>query len=180
MAYSAVLPKSMFACCDCCMLQYQLCLRLPPLSTCWLLLQELFPFKAYFADAPGTLFAGQEYEADLEKARGCWRHLRTMFQELEECRAFELLKVRWEPSLSGLSCAVFKVAWESHSVGCLVLCFMSLCICLRESGWSSCMLIGLRACTTSCPLARQPWQSAAEGCVADLLTDRPYTVCTVS
>ena len=56
-------------------------------------LQDLFPFKAYFADAPGTLFAGGEYEGDLEKARGCWRHLRTMFQELEECRAFELLKV---------------------------------------------------------------------------------------
>ncbi len=56
-------------------------------------LQDLFPFKAYFADAPGTLFAGADYEADLEKARGCWRHLRTMFQELEECRAFELLKV---------------------------------------------------------------------------------------
>ncbi len=56
-------------------------------------LQDLFPFKAYFADAPGTLFGGAEYEADLEKARGCWRHLRTMFQELEECRAFELLKV---------------------------------------------------------------------------------------
>lgn len=56
-------------------------------------MQELFPFKAYFADAPGTLFGGEEYEADIEKAQGCWRHLRTMFQELEECRAFELLKV---------------------------------------------------------------------------------------
>ena len=53
----------------------------------------MFPFKAYFADAPGVLFAGQEFEADLEKAWGCWRHLKTMFQELEECRAFELLKV---------------------------------------------------------------------------------------
>lgn len=29
---------------------------------------------------------------DMEKARGCFRHLKTMFQELEECRAFELLK----------------------------------------------------------------------------------------
>jgi len=29
----------------------------------------------------------------MEVARGCWRHLRIMFQELEECRAFELLKV---------------------------------------------------------------------------------------
>ncbi|KAL3158109.1 hypothetical protein ABBQ32_011710 [Trebouxia sp. C0010 RCD-2024] len=54
--------------------------------------KELFPFKAYFADAPGTLFAGLDYAADVEKARGCWRHLRSMFQELEECRAFELLK----------------------------------------------------------------------------------------
>lgn len=54
--------------------------------------KELFPFKAYFADAPGVLFGGVDYEADVEKARGCWRHLRTMFQELEECRAFELLK----------------------------------------------------------------------------------------
>ena len=56
-------------------------------------MQELFPFKEYFADAPGGLFAGASYEADVERARGAWRHLRTMFQELEECRAFELLKV---------------------------------------------------------------------------------------
>ena len=31
----------------------------------------------------------------MERARGCFRHLRTMFQELEECRAFELLKVQY-------------------------------------------------------------------------------------
>jgi len=53
---------------------------------------ELFPFKEYFADAPQPLFAGKTYEQDMERARGCFRHLRTMFQELEECRAFELLK----------------------------------------------------------------------------------------
>lgn len=62
--------------------------------SCWCRLQDLFPFKEYFADAPGVLFRGEDYEADMERARGCWRHLRTMFQELEECRAFELLKVR--------------------------------------------------------------------------------------
>lgn len=62
------------------------------LCCCWLV-QEMFPYKEYFADAPGVLFRGEEYEADMERARGCWRHLRTMFQELEECRAFELLKV---------------------------------------------------------------------------------------
>ena len=52
------------------------------------------PAQEYFADAPGRLFKGKSYEEDLERARGCFRHLRTMFQELEECRAFELLKVR--------------------------------------------------------------------------------------
>lgn len=56
--------------------------------------QDLFPFKAYFADAPGPLFKGDSLEEDMEAAKGCWRHLRTMFQELEECRAFELLKVQ--------------------------------------------------------------------------------------
>ena len=54
--------------------------------------QELFPFKEYFADA-GEIFNGKSYDEDLEIARGCFRHLKTMFQELEECRAFELLKV---------------------------------------------------------------------------------------
>lgn len=58
------------------------------------LLQDLFPFKEYFADA-GELFEGKSFDADLEKANGCFRHLRTIFQELEECRAFELLKVRF-------------------------------------------------------------------------------------
>ena len=55
--------------------------------------QDHFPFKEYFADAPGVLFRSNRFEDDMESARGCWRHLRTMFQELEECRAFELLKV---------------------------------------------------------------------------------------
>uniref|UniRef100_A0A7S3R311 Intron-binding protein aquarius n=1 Tax=Dunaliella tertiolecta TaxID=3047 RepID=A0A7S3R311_DUNTE len=55
--------------------------------------QELFPFQEFFADAPNQpLFKGKNYEEDMARARGCFRHLRTMFQELEECRAFELLK----------------------------------------------------------------------------------------
>lgn len=36
-------------------------------------------------------FSGHRMQ-DMERARGCFRHLRTLFQELEECRAFELLK----------------------------------------------------------------------------------------
>lgn len=42
---------------------------------------ELFPFAEYFADAPNQpLFAGRSYDADMARARGCFRHLRTMFQ----------------------------------------------------------------------------------------------------
>ena len=59
--------------------------------------------QEYFADAPGQLFKGKSYEEDLERARGCFRHLRTMFQELEECRAFELLKVRPPRGLNSTS-----------------------------------------------------------------------------
>ncbi|GMH36875.1 hypothetical protein BSKO_04748 [Bryopsis sp. KO-2023] len=58
-------------------------------TTC---VKDFFPFKEYFSDAPQPLFEGQSVEDDMEKARGCFRHLKTMFQELEECRAFELLK----------------------------------------------------------------------------------------
>ena len=64
--------------------------------------QDLFPFKAYFADAPGPLFKGDSLEEDMEAAKGCWRHLRTMFQELEECRAFELLKVHTHLGVASL------------------------------------------------------------------------------
>ena len=103
---------------------------------------ELFPFKSFFADAPQPLFAGRNYEEDMERARvgssrrdgpgwhhlvrgaasvgplilyghalvsasaqfaqhhplpnfqGCFRHLRNIFQELEEVRPFELLKTQ--------------------------------------------------------------------------------------
>ena len=51
-----------------------------------------FPFLKFFADAPQPLFTGTDREADARKANGCMRHVRGMFTELEECRAFELLK----------------------------------------------------------------------------------------
>lgn len=53
---------------------------------------ELFPFKEFFADAPRVLFAGQDFAADWAQAEGCFRHLRNVFQELEEIRPFEVLK----------------------------------------------------------------------------------------
>lgn len=56
------------------------------------MVSEIFPFKEYFKDVPNELFENKSYELDMERARCCFRHLETIFQELEECRAFELLK----------------------------------------------------------------------------------------
>ncbi|OIT07455.1 PREDICTED: intron-binding protein aquarius [Nicotiana attenuata] len=54
--------------------------------------RDRFPFKEFFSNTPQPVFAGQSFEKDMRAAKGCFRHLKTMFQELEECRAFELLK----------------------------------------------------------------------------------------
>lgn len=54
--------------------------------------QDRFPFKEFFSNTPQLVFTGQSFEKDMRAAEGCFRHLKTMFQELEECRAFELLK----------------------------------------------------------------------------------------
>ncbi|CAE7636855.1 AQR [Symbiodinium pilosum] len=52
----------------------------------------LFPFTKFFADAPQPLFPSESHEADLEVAEGCFRYFENMFREIEECRAFELLR----------------------------------------------------------------------------------------
>lgn len=54
--------------------------------------QDRFPFKEFFSNAPQPIFTGESFDKDMRAAKGCFRHLKTMFQELEECRAFELLK----------------------------------------------------------------------------------------
>lgn len=54
--------------------------------------RDRFPFKEFFCDTPHPVFTGESFEKDMRAALGCFRHLKTMFQELEECRAFELLK----------------------------------------------------------------------------------------
>lgn len=54
--------------------------------------RDRFPFKEFFYDTPHPVFTGESFEKDMRAAMGCFRHLKTMFQELEECRAFELLK----------------------------------------------------------------------------------------
>ncbi|KAK7308329.1 hypothetical protein VNO77_41931 [Canavalia gladiata] len=55
-------------------------------------IRDRFPFKEFFFDTPHPVFTGESFEKDMRAAMGCFRHLKTMFQELEECRAFELLK----------------------------------------------------------------------------------------
>ncbi|KAK9283494.1 hypothetical protein L1049_011740 [Liquidambar formosana] len=54
--------------------------------------QDRFPFKEFFSNTPQPVFTGESFQKDMRAAKGCFRHLKTMFQELEECRAFELLK----------------------------------------------------------------------------------------
>lgn len=56
---------------------------------------RLFPFTDFFADAPPPLFVGVDAAADLETAHVCWRHLSTMFTELEvRCRCSRLRPAR--------------------------------------------------------------------------------------
>lgn len=54
--------------------------------------KDRFPFKEFFSDTAQPVFTGLSFERDMRAAKGCFRHLTTMFKELEECKAFELLK----------------------------------------------------------------------------------------
>lgn len=54
--------------------------------------KDRFPFSEFFSDTPQPVFTGESFEKDMHAAKGCFKHLSTIFQELEECRAFELLK----------------------------------------------------------------------------------------
>ncbi|KAL0096664.1 aquarius [Phycomyces blakesleeanus] len=56
-------------------------------------IRDQFPFAYFFANAPNPLFT-DDMSADeaLEVSKGCFRHLEKMFAELEEIRAFELLR----------------------------------------------------------------------------------------
>lgn len=50
-----------------------------------------FPFTKFFNDAPQPLF-GSDFEHNMEIARSCYRYIEHIFTELEEFRAFELLR----------------------------------------------------------------------------------------
>ncbi|KAI9551525.1 hypothetical protein GHT06_021858 [Daphnia sinensis] len=53
---------------------------------------RFFPFAKFFDDAPQPIFKGRSYVEDMEIADGCWRFIRKIFSQLEEFRAFELLR----------------------------------------------------------------------------------------
>ncbi|KAI5643112.1 AAA domain-containing protein [Phthorimaea operculella] len=64
------------------------CQKEPTVET----IQKEFPFHEFFDDAPKPLFPGNSFEEDMEIARSCFRYVNHIFEELEEFRAFELLR----------------------------------------------------------------------------------------
>ncbi|XP_017142398.1 RNA helicase aquarius isoform X2 [Drosophila miranda] len=56
------------------------------------LFEKDFPFGKFFADAPQPLFKGSTYEDLLATAESNFRYISDIFTELEEFRAFELLR----------------------------------------------------------------------------------------
>jgi len=57
-------------------------------------IQKIFPFFNYFEDAPQPLFTETNIMTDIEIAQGCLRHIRHIFEELDDYRAFELLRTQ--------------------------------------------------------------------------------------
>ncbi|XP_075700839.1 RNA helicase aquarius [Rhinoderma darwinii] len=53
---------------------------------------KFFPFHQYFSNAPQPIFKGCSNQEDMEIAEGCFRHVKKIFTQLEEFRAFELLR----------------------------------------------------------------------------------------
>lgn len=51
-----------------------------------------FPFTNFFNDAAQPLFAGSTFKENFEIAQSCYRYIDHIFTELEEFRAFELLR----------------------------------------------------------------------------------------
>ncbi|CAK9822321.1 RNA helicase aquarius [Anthophora retusa] len=56
------------------------------------IVDEEFPFHKFFDNAPKPLFKRNNFEEDLEIARSCFRYIERIFAQLEEFRAFELLR----------------------------------------------------------------------------------------
>ncbi|XP_076762363.1 RNA helicase aquarius [Xylocopa sonorina] len=57
-----------------------------------IIVDEEFPFHKFFDNAPQPLFKRNTFEEDFEIARSCFRYIERIFAQLEEFRAFELLR----------------------------------------------------------------------------------------
>lgn len=53
---------------------------------------EYFPFAKFYEKASQPLFKKQSFNEDYEIAQGCYRYIQKIFQQLEEFRAFELMR----------------------------------------------------------------------------------------
>ena len=71
--------------------------RLSPTSTA-ADVATLFPFSEFFSNAPQPLFRGVSFEDELEISRGCYRHIKKIFTQLDEFKAFEMLRTGSERS----------------------------------------------------------------------------------
>ncbi|XP_035724204.1 RNA helicase aquarius-like isoform X1 [Vespa mandarinia] len=56
------------------------------------IVDEEFPFHKFFDNAPQPLFKHKTFEEDIEIACSCFRYIERIFAQLEEFRAFELLR----------------------------------------------------------------------------------------
>eukprot|EP00871_Galdieria_phlegrea_P002187 jgi/Galph1/296/GphlegSOOS_G5058.1 len=56
------------------------------------LVADIFPFTKFFSASGDTIFRKESLEEDLEVAKSCFHYLERLFQELEACRPFELLR----------------------------------------------------------------------------------------
>ncbi|XP_076656944.1 RNA helicase aquarius [Halictus rubicundus] len=56
------------------------------------IVDEEFPFHKFFDNAPQPLFKRNTFEEDMEIACSCFRYIERIFAQLEEFRAFELLR----------------------------------------------------------------------------------------
>ncbi|KAI1289575.1 RNA helicase aquarius [Halotydeus destructor] len=60
--------------------------------------EQFFPFKKFFEDAPQPIFKHRDFQEDLEIARGCYRHIKKIFTQLDRFKAFEMLRTGSERS----------------------------------------------------------------------------------
>jgi len=57
-----------------------------------------FPFATYFAGSHPDLFKVRTYKQAMEQAENCYDEIKEMFVKIEECRAFEILRLEKDRS----------------------------------------------------------------------------------